>query len=272
MPDTPPPASSDAAAPPAAAAPSADAAAPSADAAAPSADAAAPSADAAAPAADATAPGDGAPSDAAFDASLTPSAEDTPPTAGRKKFGTFGGVFTPTLLTILGVIMYLREGWVIGNAGLVGGLAIMLLAFGITICTALAMSSITTNIRIGAGGRICHHLAVAGAGGGRQRGIPRYLSQALAVTMYIFGFREGWLYIFPEHPALLIDVSVFARALRHRVRQRRLRHSACNTSSWPSSSARSSPSAWRPATGSMQYGLGEVQLWGDFMPGHRRTV
>ena len=30
----------------------------------------------------------------------------------RKLFGTFNGVFTPTLLTILGVIMYLREGCV----------------------------------------------------------------------------------------------------------------------------------------------------------------
>ena len=69
-----------------------------------------------------------------------------------KKFGTFGGVFTPTLLTILGVIMYLRLGWVVGNAGLLGAWLIILLAYGITICTALSMSSITTNIRIGAGG------------------------------------------------------------------------------------------------------------------------
>lgn len=38
----------------------------------------------------------------------------------HQKYGTFGGVFTPTLLTILGVIMYLRVGWVVGNAGLVG--------------------------------------------------------------------------------------------------------------------------------------------------------
>ena len=34
--------------------------------------------------------------------------------------GTFAGVFTPTAITILGVIMYLRMGWVVGNAGLIG--------------------------------------------------------------------------------------------------------------------------------------------------------
>jgi len=37
-----------------------------------------------------------------------------------KKFDTFGGVFTPTLLTILGVIMCLLLGWVVGNARLLG--------------------------------------------------------------------------------------------------------------------------------------------------------
>jgi amino acid transporter len=75
-----------------------------------------------------------------------------PATDNLKKFGTFGGVFTPTLLTILGVIMYLRLGYVVGNAGLLGTWAIIIIAFSITLCTAMSMSAITTNIRIGAGG------------------------------------------------------------------------------------------------------------------------
>ncbi len=69
-----------------------------------------------------------------------------------QRFGTLTGVFSPTLLTILGVIMYLRLSWVVGNAGLFGAWLIILLACTITGCTGLAMSSITTNIRIGAGG------------------------------------------------------------------------------------------------------------------------
>ncbi len=130
-------------------------------------------------------------------------------TPHRKKFGTFGGVFTPTLLTILGVIMYLREGWVIGNAGILGGLVIILLSFLITTFTALSMSSITTNIRIGAGGAYAIVSQSLGLEVGGSLGIPRYLSQALAVTMYIFGFREGWLWVFPEHSALLVDLVAF---------------------------------------------------------------
>ena len=127
-----------------------------------------------------------------------------------KKFGTFGGVFTPTLLTILGVIMYLRLGWVVGNAGLLGAWLIIIISFGITLCTALSMSAITTNIRIGAGGAYAIVSQALGLEVGGSLGIPRYISQGLAVTMYIFGFREGWLAIFPEHYAFLVDIIVFA--------------------------------------------------------------
>lgn len=128
----------------------------------------------------------------------------------RRKFGLVAGVFTPTLLTILGVIMYLRLGWVVGNAGLLGAWVIILIAFGITGATGLSMSSITTNIRIGAGGAYSIISQSLGLEVGGSVGIPLYLSQALAVTMYIFGFREGWRYIFPGHRPLLIDLIVFA--------------------------------------------------------------
>jgi hypothetical protein len=48
--------------------------------------------------------------------------------ADKKKFGTFAGVFTPSILTILGVIMYMRLGWVVGNAGLLGAIIIIIIA------------------------------------------------------------------------------------------------------------------------------------------------
>lgn len=121
-----------------------------------------------------------------------------------KKLGTFGGVFTPDVLTILGVIMYLRLGWVVGNAGFLGALLIILLAKSITICTALSMSSITTNIKIGAGGAYSIISKSLGLEAGGSVGIPFYISQTLATALYIIGFTEGWLYIFPGAPPLLI--------------------------------------------------------------------
>lgn len=72
----------------------------------------------------------------------------------RQKFGTFSGVFRPTVMTIVGMIVFVREGGVVGNTGLLGAWLIIVLVFAIVTLTALSMSCITTNIRIGAGGRI----------------------------------------------------------------------------------------------------------------------
>ncbi|MDX1568774.1 MAG: amino acid permease, partial [Longimicrobiales bacterium] len=135
--------------------------------------------------------------------------------AEPKKFGTIPGVFTPTLLTILGVIMFLREGWVIGNAGLGGGMLIILLAFGITGATALSMSTFVTNIRVGPGGAFSMISQSLGLEAGGAIGAPLYVAQALAVVMYIFGFREGWMWAagewgIPSLPPIGIDLALFA--------------------------------------------------------------
>jgi hypothetical protein len=129
--------------------------------------------------------------------------------SGKKKFGTFGGVFTPDVLTILGVIMYLRLGWVVGNAGFLGALVIILLAKAITICTALSMSSITTNIKIGAGGAYSIISKSLGLEAGESVGIPFYISQTLSAALYIIGFTEGWIRIFPSHSPILISMIVW---------------------------------------------------------------
>ncbi|MCC5947288.1 MAG: hypothetical protein JJT89_02435 [Nitriliruptoraceae bacterium] len=127
----------------------------------------------------------------------------------RTGYGTFGGVFVPTLLTILGVLMYLRLGWVVGNAGILGGVVVILVAMGISATTGLSLSSVTTNIRIGAGGAysiISRSLGIEVAG---SIGIPLFMAQAFAVAMYVFGFRTGWQLIFPDHPNLAVDFGVF---------------------------------------------------------------
>jgi solute carrier family 12 (sodium/potassium/chloride transporter), member 2 len=126
------------------------------------------------------------------------------------RFGTFGGVFVPTLLTILGVIMFLRAGWVVGNAGLGGAWLIIAVSFLITGCTGLSMSCFVTNIRVGSGGAFSMISQSLGLEVGGSIGIPLYLAQVLAVGMYVFGFREGWLWIFPGHAPLYVDLATFA--------------------------------------------------------------
>ncbi len=141
------------------------------------------------------------------DTSSNPDIFSTPDDSPNR-YGTFTGVFMPTFI-VLAIFLYLRLGWTVGNAGLLGGLLIILLCFGITGTTGLAMSSITTNIRIGAGGPYSIISQSLGLEVGGSVGIPLYLAQALIITLYIFGFREGWLMVFPDHQALAVDLITF---------------------------------------------------------------
>ncbi|MBI9049614.1 MAG: amino acid permease [Anaerolineaceae bacterium] len=120
------------------------------------------------------------------------------------KLGTWSGVFTPTVLTILGAIMYLREGWVVGNAGLGGALMIIVLANAITASTALSISSVSTNIRVRAGGAFSIIAQSLGLEVGGSISLPLYLAQSISVAFYLFAFTEGWVSIFPNHPDLLV--------------------------------------------------------------------
>jgi len=123
----------------------------------------------------------------------------------KSSLGTFGGVFTPDVLTILGVIMYLRLGWVVGNAGFLGAVLIILLAKSVTICTGLSMASITTNIKIGAGGAYSIISKSLGLEAGGSVGIPFYISQTLSASLYIIGFTAGWLRVFPGHTPIAVS-------------------------------------------------------------------
>jgi amino acid transporter len=125
------------------------------------------------------------------------------------KFGTLVGVFAPTVLTILGAIMYLREGWTVGNAGLGGALLIILLAHLITITTGLAVSSIATNIRVGAGGAFAIIAQSLGLEAGGSIGLPLYLAQSISTALYVLAFAEGWQAIFPEHATWAVALSAF---------------------------------------------------------------
>ncbi len=50
------------------------------------------------------------------------------PTETNGTLGTFGGVFTPSILTILGLVLFLRVAYVVGSVGLTQTLAILALS------------------------------------------------------------------------------------------------------------------------------------------------
>lgn len=93
--------------------------------------------------------------------------------------------------------MYLRFGWVVGNVGLIGTLVIVTLGTLITFLTALSIASIATNAPVKAGGAYFLISRSLGVEMGGAIGIPLYLAQAFSVALYIMGFAESMVAIFP---------------------------------------------------------------------------
>ena len=116
--------------------------------------------------------------------------------------GTFIGVFTPSILTILGVILYLRTGWVVGNVGLVGALSIIILANLITLATALSVSSVATNMEVGPGGAYYIISRSLGVEIGAAIGLPLFLAQAFSITLYAYGLAESLQFVWPDLPQM----------------------------------------------------------------------
>lgn len=114
---------------------------------------------------------------------------------GDKKgygFGTFKGVFTPSILTIIGVVMYLRFGWMLGNVGFAPSLAILTISTAITFLTGLSISALATNMRVRGGGAYFIISRSFGIEAGAAIGIPLFLSQAIAIAFYTTGFAEAF--------------------------------------------------------------------------------
>lgn len=105
--------------------------------------------------------------------------------------GTFAGVFTPSILTILGIILFLRLGYVVGSAGLGRALIIIGLANAISILTSISLSAIATNLRVKGGGDYYLISRTLGVQFGGAIGIVLFLAQSVSVAFYCIGFGEA---------------------------------------------------------------------------------
>ncbi|OFY68273.1 MAG: hypothetical protein A2V64_07345, partial [Bacteroidetes bacterium RBG_13_43_22] len=113
--------------------------------------------------------------------------------AKAKKFGTFGGVFTPSILTILGVIMYMRMPMIAGEAGLFGTLGIIIVAHLISITTGLSVSSIATDKKVKEGGTYYIISRSLGLPIGGTLGLALFVGLSFSVSLYLIGFSESFL-------------------------------------------------------------------------------
>lgn len=114
------------------------------------------------------------------------------------QFSTFAGVFTPSILTILGVIMFLRAGYVIGQGGIINAILILVIAEAICLTTAVSMSAIATNTPVKGGGAYFLISRALGPQFGGAIGLALFLAQALSVPFYILGFTNALMSDAPQ--------------------------------------------------------------------------
>lgn len=112
-------------------------------------------------------------------------------------------MFTPSILTILGLILFRRLGYVVGAAGTFNILFIIFLAYAVSILTASSLSAIATNLRVKSGGDYYLISRSLGAEFGGALGIVLFLAQATSVAFYCIGFAEGIAIFFPTAPPAL---------------------------------------------------------------------
>lgn len=86
----------------------------------------------------------------------------------------------------------MRLGWVVGNAGLIGAIVIIVIAHVIAVTTGLSVSSVATDKKIGAGGIYYVLSRSMGVPIGGSIGIALYVGTAFSIALYLIGFSESF--------------------------------------------------------------------------------
>ena len=114
----------------------------------------------------------------------------------KGKFGT-APVFLTAISTILGAIMFLRFGYSVGQVGVYGTIAIIVIGHLVTIPTAMSLAEIATNQKVEGGGEYFIISRSFGLTIGAAIGIALYLSQAISVAFYLIAFTEAFEPLLP---------------------------------------------------------------------------
>ena len=115
----------------------------------------------------------------------------TAPTQPTGTLGTFGGVFTPSILTILGLVLFLLVPFVIGAVGLTQALIILALSTLVSVLTSISLAIVATNMRVGGGGEYYIISRTLGIEFGGAVGVVLYLALSVSIAFYSIGFAEA---------------------------------------------------------------------------------
>jgi amino acid transporter len=120
--------------------------------------------------------------------------------------GTFSGVYLPSVLQMLGVILFMRLGWITGYIGPWKMSLIILMSSTILFVTSLSLTSIVTNMRVGNGGSYYIISRSLGMEFGSAIGILLSVAQLTTIAVCVSGFAISLQEILPHYSLTTIEL------------------------------------------------------------------
>lgn len=116
--------------------------------------------------------------------------------SSSSKLDTFSGVFVPTSLNVLSILMFIRFGFILGQTGLLGMLLLLVAAYAINLVTTFSISAVASNGTVRGGGAYYLISRSLGPEFGGSIGIVSYLGFVLNTGMNAVGLVDCLIYNF----------------------------------------------------------------------------
>lgn len=118
------------------------------------------------------------------------------PVGGTEKLDTFSGVFVPTTLNVLSILMFIRFGFILGQGGVVGMLALLVGAYTINLVTTMSISAVASNGTVRGGGAYYLISRSLGPEFGGAIGLVSYMGFVFNTGMNAVGLIDCLIYNF----------------------------------------------------------------------------